>query len=120
MLCTVNDVRVRLGKIMSPIIHEQIHKRYTLYKPYDPMQVAFECTDKVDALVTNLSNHLYDDDYWISLLLKAEDDVLFSFIIRYHILTQTLVEKDQEQQLSMPDSDSVFFTLLMVDFWKQI
>lgn len=58
---------------MSPVIHEQIRKRYILYKPYNPIQAAFENTDEVDALITNLSNHLYDNDYWINLLLKAEE-----------------------------------------------
>lgn len=120
MLCTVNDIRVRLGKIMNVLLDEEINQKYKSVQPLYPEQIGYEFDQETNQLVLDLSENLYDNNYWKEKILSAPPEVFFTFIIRYHIISSALSNREQSLPANVPEQDSDFFVVLMNQLWKSL
>lgn len=120
MRCTVNDIRVRLGRIMEAILDDEINQKYRSITFFHSDLVGTTFDKETNDLVLTLSHHLYQNDYWKKILLSVKPEVLSTFIIRYHILSTSLAERNQSLPANVPEQDSEFFVVMMNQLWKSV
>lgn len=120
MRCTVNDIRVRLGRIMEAILDDEINQKYRSITFFHSDLVGTTFDKETNDLVLTLSQHLYQNDYWKKILLSVKPEVLSTFIIRYHILSTSLAERNQFLPANVPEQDSEFFVVMMNQLWKSV
>lgn len=120
MLCTINDIRVRLGKIMNNLMDNEINEKFRSISFLSPEKIALNYDIETDKFVIELSKNLYDKDYWKNKILSAKQEVFFTFFLRYHILTNELINRDQTLPANVPENDEDFFIVLMNSLWKSL
>ena len=118
MICTVNDIRVRLGNYMKNILCDELDTIYKGFSTDIPEKVMLEFSDDADNLILELSEHLTDQKYWIKAIASKKAEVFFTFFMRYNMLTQYLVSRNQTTKANVPDDDKEFFVVMMTDFWE--
>ncbi len=118
MRCTVNEIRVRLGKIMKNILCEEIQDIYSQVSTDKPEEIMLNYSKETDMLITELSNHLYQQEYWISTITSKKPEVFFTLFMRYHLLSNYLINHDQQSPANMPVDDKQFFKIMLTEFWK--
>lgn len=120
MLCTINDIRVRLGKIMINLMDNEINEKFRSINFLYPEKIALKYDIETDEFVIELSKNLYDKDYLKNKILSAKQEVFFTFFLRYHILTNELINRDQTLPANVPENDEDFFIVLMNSLWKSL
>lgn len=118
MLCTINDIRVRLGKIMNNLMDNEINEKFRSISFLYPEKIALNYDIETDKFVIELSKKLYDKDYCKNKILAAKQEVFFTFFLRYHILTNELINRAQTLPANVPENDDEFFFVLMNSLWK--
>lgn len=118
MICTVREIRARLGKIMESMMCDEIQDIYTKVSTDFPEKVMAKYSDEADNLVNELSEHLFEQDHWIATITAKQPEVFFTFFMRYHLLTNYFANHNQDSPANMPKDDKKFFIVLLTDFWK--
>lgn len=118
MICTVNDIRVRLGKILEGLFTPELNEKYVAFRPEIPEQIMLDYSEQTDQIVSDLSKHLRNKPYCRNLLNTIPIEVFFTFFMRYHFLTCYLKAKPQGSPANMPEKDSIFFEILLNSMWK--
>lgn len=118
MLCTINDIRVRLGKIINNLMDNEINEKFRSISFLCPEKIALNYDIETDKFVIELSKKLYDKDYCKNKILAAKQEVFFTFFLRYHILTNELINRAQTLPANVPENDDEFFIVLMNSLWK--
>lgn len=118
MLCTINNVRVRLYGLLKDLFTPEINEKYSNFKPDCPEQIMFDYSKQTDDFVFELSCHLNDKNYCINLINSVPIEVFFTFFLRYHFMTCYLSEKPQDSPANVPESDSEFFKFIFISAWK--
>lgn len=121
MLCSVLDIRSRLGTLMSDILTDDVARTYAVYRSKtqeSPEDIINRCAGQTDNLVQKLSACLSSPERIASLMQSASPDVIFTFFVRYHLLTQYLVSHTQDAPANVPEGSSAFFQVMMTDFWR--
>ena len=119
---TVNEIRVRLGKIMMDSFTEEFSRKYEVgvrqitKNPLIADKYVDASTDFIDKLM-----FIWGDYKKIDKLVRTSNPVLiYTFYIRYYSLTQELIGRNQNELVSVPDSDRDFFRFVLTDFWMDI
>lgn len=121
MLCSVLDIRSRLGALMTDILTDDVARTYAVFRSKTqepPEYIINRCAGQTDNLVQKLSACLSSPEQIASLMQSASPDVIFTFFVRYHLLTQYLVSHTKDAPANVPEGSSAFFQVMMTDFWR--
>ena len=120
MLCTVNDIRKRLGTMMKPILTDEFDAKYQSVHPSDPIALGFEYDAETDRFVKTISEHVHDESFVNEMVKSAKPEVVFTFFLRYHTLTTALCSRNQNLPANVPEKDEQFFEVLLTQLWKAV
>lgn len=119
---TVNDVRIRLGKIMDVLLASGFNEKYKRGSQI----VDVDSTEYVllnarcDIFVRELSQLLYNKDRFSHALRLSDDHLFVCFYLRYHSITGFLAKQNQDNILQVPAGKKDFFSYMMLDFFGRI
>jgi transcriptional antiterminator Rof (Rho-off) len=123
---TINEVRVRLGKIVTKVFTE------SFAEVYEMMSDQLEDADKVAGVI---SDYLRFADAYIEVMsgeIQSPREkldkinsfthplIIFSVFMRYHLVTQDLISRDQKEKVIMPGDDKGFFRELLITYWESL
>lgn len=117
----VNQIRRRLGRMVNTIFNAEFAERYAAVCSSVTQNVNFpspECTKKTEELIQKLSLCLDSEEKIAAIISEATDESLVQFFLRYHVLTQQLNNRDQNEFVIVADEDESFFRQMFEDFWK--
>lgn len=121
MLCNISDIRSRLGDMMSNVLTGDVAHTYADYVTKlktSPETIINRCARQTDDLIQTLSHYLNNPKRIASLMQITTPDVVFTFFVRYHLLTQYLACHVQGAPANVPDDDKTFFVVMMTKFWR--
>lgn len=123
---TINQMRQKLGRIMEPLFSlEEYQQTYTMIASQitDEGEIAatvHRYADHVDSFVAVLGEHVGDKRMLYNIVMISNPLVLYSFFVRYHLITQHLIASDQAAERSAPTRNREFLTEVFVDLWREI
>lgn len=121
---TINQVRVRLGKIMERVFTPSFHDVYEDIAEQmggdveKLMAIINSHADTIDAYVHVLSEHLLDTNTIERINCFVHPLVAYGFYNRYYILSRCLMEKNQEELLMVAAPEKDFFTDILISYWR--
>lgn len=118
---TVNEVRIRLGNLMSKVFDEIFTNKYEFIASRakdNAAEILHYYKDHTDQYATMLSEKIHFKSKVTIINQKADPFVVFTFFMRYHFVTSHFVESNQQQVLDFPESDTAFIQEIFIRYWS--
>ena len=118
----VNDIRVRLGKLVEKIFTENFRAAYAAAVPtYEPEaeKHLLRCLAQSDEYLRQVAGILNNPQEIERLNNTLDASVVFCVGLRYHLLTCFLIEKDQDEGIDVPKDDKSFFKFMLIYYCEE-
>lgn len=118
----VNDIRIRLGKLVERIFTESFRSRYAEAVPsYEPEaeKHLLRCLPQCDEYLRQVAGYLSKPEEIERLNDTLDTSVVFCVGLRYHLLTCSLIEKDQDEEMNVPKDDISFFKHMLIYYCEE-
>lgn len=116
---TINQVRVRLGKLFTIVTEREFNEVYEMLVPQfknnaPDVLACFEdaCIEYIKLIAENLSNPTKIAD----INKQVAQPVIFCMGLKYHFITTALVNDSQSKEIIMPDDDKEFFIKMFTSY----
>lgn len=116
---TVNKIRERLGRILTPVFSAVFEAKYMILSdlPKDAAaKVVEQNFELAVAYIGGIASHLGDEGFYCLAAQSAPPEVIFTVYNIYWQITRFLSSQDQQRDIYVYDSDAFFLTYMFTDF----
>lgn len=120
---TVNEVRVKLGKLVEKIFTEDFKIKYeSTANQFEDIAHEIMCQEQsnTDIYALLVSKNINSKDFLVNINKIVSPFIVFTFFMRYHFVTCHFIENEQNKMISFPDNDSDFLREIFINYWPSI
>ena len=124
MKTTVNDIRKRLFRLFGPVINTpDFHQKYLSFSSIEEIEERLNICEKnwglTMAYIQAIASHLDVANFASETNRAVPPEIILTAYTAYWQVTQTLVQMDQEREISVPDADPDFLLYMFADFLEE-
>lgn len=116
---TINAVRAKLGSLMKNVFTDDFKSKYeSATKEYNDIAMIMQEQHKnTDQYVLRISKNISSLDSLKSINRNTTSEVILTFFMRYHFLTQYLVSRNQNEHIELPGDEESFIKEIFLNYW---